>query len=99
MSPFVWQFFCCVLAECNVTMCYTGSYDGPPFRVQKNAASLKRRPANQSKSSGKAFRVQKNAASLKHEFDEIRKHDIEVFPRSKERGLIEALFAERVPCI
>ncbi len=60
------------------------------FRVRKNAASLKRLPIRESHHGQLAFRVRKNAASLKL----ARRHRQRIagcyFPRSQERGLIEA---------
>ncbi|MGB7346813.1 MAG: hypothetical protein WBD20_21505, partial [Pirellulaceae bacterium] len=42
------------------------------------------------------FRVQQNAASLKPSCHSVRPKHISVFPRSTERGFVEASFITRV---
>ncbi len=61
-----------------------------PFRVRKNAASLKRQWLLLDELAMKSFRVRKNAASLKRCRSSEALGPIEHFPRSQERGLIEA---------
>ena len=61
-----------------------------PFRVQKNAASLKPVDKLDEEQTSPPFRVQKNAASLKHEEHFLGDDLAGTLPRSKERGLIEA---------
>ena len=60
------------------------------FRVRKNAASLKRFRLQERPSLWPSFRVRKNAASLKHQEQDGSGCRQALFPRSKERGLIEA---------
>ena len=60
------------------------------FRVRKNAASLKLTTAFQVFTRNLAFRVRKNAASLKLRLGCPYRSVESRFPRSKERGLIEA---------
>ena len=61
-----------------------------PFRVRKSAASLKPGSLGTNTGLGETFRVRKSAASLKRVLVLVARLQLDDFPRSKERGLIEA---------
>jgi len=70
--------------------CRGGQTTLPPFRVQQNAAPLKPSVPIDDCIAAIPFRVQQNAAPLKPECQATRRKMTGRFPRSTERGPIEA---------